>query len=124
MERSERRKLKRFAVKEVAFAVLKTEEDEELGQIINISPRGLAFQYFVGNRSIQYAEELDLLLPDNGFHINNINFKTVADFEMNNELPFSSITKRQQSVCFSNLTKEQRIDIDKFIRNFTRELND
>lgn len=124
MENSERRKQKRFAVKDVAFAVLKTEEDEELGQIINISPRGLAFQYFVGNRSIQQAEKLDLLLPDNGFHIDNIKFETVADFELSNELPFSSITKRQQSICFNTLTKEQRFDIDKFIRYHTHELND
>ena len=124
MENSERRKQKRFAVKDVAFAVLKTVDDEELGQIINIGPRGLAFQYFVGNRSIQQAEQFDLLLPDNGFHIDNIKFKTVADFEMSNELPFSSITKRQQSVCFSSLSEDQRSDIEKFIRNHTQELDD
>jgi hypothetical protein len=124
MEKSERRKLVRFAVKDIAFAVLKTDTDEELGQIINISPGGLAFQYFVGNRSIQKSDVLDMLLPDNGFHIDNIKFKTVADFEMSNELPFSSIRKRQQSVCFSSLSVEQKADIEKFIRNHTHILKD
>ena len=46
----ERRKHERFAIKDVAFAILRTENDEELGQITNISMGGLAFQYFVGNR--------------------------------------------------------------------------
>lgn len=124
MENSERREQKRFTVKDIAFAVLKTDRDEELGQIINIGPGGLAFQYFVGNRTIQTSNELDVLLPDNGFHIDNIKFTRVADFEMSNELPFSSITKRQQSVRFTSLSDEQRADIEKFIETHTYTLKE
>jgi hypothetical protein len=58
----ERRKHKRFIIRDVAFAILRTGEDEELGQIANISMGGLAFQYFVGNRELQKADRLDVLL--------------------------------------------------------------
>lgn len=118
-DRIERRKHKRFTIKDVAFAILRTDEDEELGQIINISMGGLAFQYFVGNRELQKANKLDVLLADNGLHVDNIGFHVVDDYELVNELPFSSITKREQRVYFDNLTDDQKDGIDGFIKEHT-----
>jgi hypothetical protein len=115
----ERRKHKRFAIKEVAFAILRADEDEELGQIINISMGGLAFQYFVGNRELQKADRLDVLLADNGLHVDDICFHVVNDHELVSELPFSSITKREQRVYFDNLTDDQKNGIDGFIKEHT-----
>ncbi len=115
----ERRQYKRFAVKDVAFAVLKTDQDEELGQIVNVSMGGLAFQYFVGNREFTPSHRLDMLLADNQLHVDNIVFNLVEDQELVNELPFSSITKRQQRVCFKNLTEKQKAGIRHFIQNHT-----
>ena len=112
----ERREHKRFNIKEVAFAILRTEEDEELGQVINISSGGLAFHYFVGNRKLQKADRLDVILAENGLHIDDIGFHVVDDYELANELPFSSITKREQRVRFKNLTDGQKAGIDRFIR--------
>lgn len=115
----ERRKHKRFTTKDVAFAILRTDEDEELGQIVNISMGGLAFQYFVGNRELQKADRLDVLLADNGVHVDNIGFHMVDDYELVNELPFSSITKREQRVYFDSLTDDQKEGIDGFIKEHT-----
>jgi hypothetical protein len=117
----ERRKHKRFTIKDVAFAILRTEKDEELGQITNISMGGLAFQYFVGNRELQKADKLDVLLADNGRHINDITFHVVDDCELVNELPFSSITKREQRIYFDNLTDDQKVSIDGFIKEHTHQ---
>ena len=115
----ERRKYKRFAVRDVAFAILRTNEEEELGQITNISVGGLAFQYFVGNRELQKADRLDMILAENGLHVDDIRFHAVADYELVNELPFSSITKREQRVRFENLTENQKNSIDGFIKEHT-----
>lgn len=115
----ERRKHKRFTIKDVAFAILKTDEDEELGQIINISMGGLAFQYFVGNRELHKANRLDVLLADNGLHVDGISFSVVDDYELVNELPFSSITKREQRVIFNNLSETQEEGIESFIKEHT-----
>ncbi|MBW2368399.1 MAG: PilZ domain-containing protein [Deltaproteobacteria bacterium] len=115
----ERRESRRYIVKDVAFAVLKNDSDEELGQIINIGTGGLAFQYFIGNRDVKLARQLDLLLADNGLHIDNLPFQVVADYELKNELPFSSIKKRQQSVCFTNLHDDHKDRLAEFIHHHT-----
>jgi hypothetical protein len=41
----ENRKFKRFKVKDLSFALLKSSFYEELGEIIDISKGGLAFKY-------------------------------------------------------------------------------
>lgn len=115
----ERRKHPRFDTKDVAFAILKADREEELGQIVNISLGGLAFQYFIGNREFQKADRLDVLLADRGIHVEDIKFRVVEDFELVNELPFSSITKREQRVLFNDLSDSQKHGIDSFIRRHT-----
>jgi hypothetical protein len=113
----DRRKSKRYKMKDIAFAVLTSESDEELGQVINISHGGLAFEYFVGSRQIRSAKYLDIMLTKNELYINKISVRTIADFEIKNELPFSTIVKRQQSVCFETLTGEQEKQIDFLIHH-------
>jgi hypothetical protein len=115
----ERRRHPRFDMKDVAFAILKADREEELGQIVNISRGGLAFQYFIGNREFQKADRLDVLLADSGIHVEDIKYRVVEDYELVNELPFSSITKREQRILFSDLSETQRHDIDSFIRRHT-----
>ena len=115
----ERRKHERFTTKDVAFAILRTDVDEELGQITNISLGGLAFQYFVGNRELRKSDRLDVILAENGLHIDNISFQVVDDYELVNELPFTSITKREQRVYFDGLTDDQKNGINGFIKEHT-----
>lgn len=115
----DRRKSKRHKMKDVAFAVLTSGLDEELGQIINISRGGLAFEYFVGSRRIRSPKYLDIMLTKNEMHIDKIRVSTICDFEIKNELPFSSIAKRRQSVCFESLTGEQEKQLDSLIRYHT-----
>lgn len=115
----ERRRHPRYDLKDVAFAILKADREEELGQIVNISRGGLAFHYFIGNREFQRADRLDVLLADSGLHVENIRFRVVDDYELVNELPFSSITKREQRVLFNDLTESQKQELDSFIRRHT-----
>lgn len=116
---TERRRYKRYDIKDIAFAILRADHEEELGQITNISLGGLAFQYFIGNREFQKADRLDVLLADSGLHVEDIGFNVVDDYELVNELPFSSITKREQRVFFNDLSGEQKRGIEKFIRRHT-----
>ena len=116
---TERRKHTRYEIKDVAFAILRADQEEELGQITNISMGGLAFQYFIGNREFQKADHLDVLLADSGLHVENIPFDVIDDYELVNELPFSSITKREQRVLFTDMTDSQKKGIERFIRRHT-----
>lgn len=116
----DRRNSKRYRMKDVAFAVLRSESDEELGQVINISRGGLAFEYFVGSKQIRNAKYLDLMLTKNELYINQIPVRTISDFEIKNELPFNTIAKRQQSVCFEALTEEQEKQVEFLIDHHTQ----
>jgi hypothetical protein len=107
-------------MKDVAFAVLRSESDEELGQVINISRGGLAFEYFVGSKRIRDAKYLDLMVTKNDLYINKIPVRTISDFEIKNELPFNTIAKRQQSVCFEALTLEQEKQVEFLIDHHTQ----
>ena len=115
----ERRKHPRYDIRDIAFAIIRSNAEEELGQIINISKGGLAFQYFIGNREFQKADRLDVLLADSGIHVENIEFRVVDDYELTNELSFSSITKREQRVHFGELNSAQKQGLDSFIRRHT-----
>jgi len=115
----DRRKHKRYAMKGLAFAILKSDSDEELGQIIDLSRGGVAFQYFVGSKRLLTAEYLNIMLAKNSLYIDKIKVRTVFDFEIENKLPFSSISKRQQSLCFEELTAEQKIKVDYLIKHHT-----
>lgn len=115
----DRRQHERFKLKGLAFAILKSDTDEDLGQIVNLSKGGLAFQYFVGRKRVTDARYLDIMLTKNALYIDKIKIRCVADFEIENELPFSSISKRQQSLCFEDLSEEQQTKVNYLIKNHT-----
>ncbi|NVM21601.1 MAG: PilZ domain-containing protein [Desulfobacterales bacterium] len=113
----ERRKDKRFQVKEGALAVLRP-HPAKLGQIIDISRGGLAFTYIAGEGKPTGSFELEIFFSDNGFHLDKIQFETVSDFEIR-EVPFSSITMRRCGVRFGELTDNQVSQLEHFLRSYT-----
>ncbi|MBC2693989.1 MAG: PilZ domain-containing protein [Desulfobacteraceae bacterium] len=115
----EKRKFTRFKVKDISFVLLKSVSYEELGEIVNISKGGLAFQYLVGENQIKESVELDIILAGNGFHMKKIPCKTIADFEIINEIYFSSLKMRRHSIKFGELDNNQISELDYFIRQHT-----
>ena len=115
----ERRKHKRFQVKDGAFAVAMPPQpcSTPLGQIIDVSRGGLAFRYIAGEEGSNGSFELVILLANNNFHSDKVPFETISDFEIANEVPFSSITMRRRGVQFGKLTDKQISQLDYFIRN-------
>ena len=114
----ERRKYRRFQVQDIAFAVLR-DQDRQLGQIMDISMGGLAFNYIAGGGNADSAFELDILLAYKGLYMKKIQFKTVSDFQIANKSPFSPITMRRHGVKFSELTKKQTSMLKNFIKEHT-----
>ncbi|MBU4185026.1 MAG: PilZ domain-containing protein [Desulfobacteraceae bacterium] len=117
--KAEKRKLKRFKTKNLSFALLKSSFYEELGEIVDISKGGLAFQCLVGEDRIKEPVELDIILAGNGFHIKKIPCKTISDFEMTNKIYFSSLKMRRHSIKFGELDNNQISELDYFIKQHT-----
>jgi hypothetical protein len=115
----EKRKFTRFKIKGLSFALLKSSFCEELGEIIDISKGGLAFQYLVGENQIKEAVELDIILAHNGFYIKKIPCKTISDFDIINEICFSSLKMRRHSIKFGELDNNQISELDYFIKQHT-----
>ena len=115
---TERRKLKRFQVQDGAFAVVRP-EFTRLGQIINISYEGLAFQYAVTANQENGASELDVFLKGDGFYLENMSFETVSDRRATRKSSKGFLPLRRCSVRFKDLTGAQIAQLEYFIQNHT-----
>lgn len=114
----ERRQQKRFRVQEGAFAALVAQESR-LGQIKDISIRGLSFRYIDGHEKLENADALKIILGDEGLYLDNVPFKKISDFEIENEFSFSRIKMRQIGLEFGELTPGQRDRLNRFIKHHT-----
>jgi hypothetical protein len=114
----ERRQQKRFKAQEGAFAALVAQESR-LGQIKDISIRGLSFRYIDGHEKLENADALKIILGDEGLYLDNVPFKKISDFEIENEFSFSRIKMRQIGLEFGELTAEQKMRLDRFIQYHT-----
>ena len=117
-ERVERRKHKRFKVENSAFVGLGPRY-EKVGRIIDISMGGLAFRYF-GSREAN-GSCLAVFFTETNFHLDEVQTKTISDFEIADKLPSSSITAKRCGVQFMSPTEKQRSHIEFFIKNYATD---
>jgi hypothetical protein len=103
---TERRKQKRFVMRDGTYAFLRPPANK-LGQIIDISMSGLAFSYFSTNGASLDSTGLDVL-ADEGIFLENLPIRTVNDFILPNEQPFSQITMRRRCVKFGPLSQNHK----------------
>ena len=115
---AERRRLKRFQVQEGAFAVVRP-DFTRLGQIIDISHEGLAFQYAVTATQENGASELDIFLAGDGFYMENMPCETVSDRRATKKTSKNFLPLRRCSVRFKEITGTQIARLEYFIQNHT-----
>ena len=114
----ERRQQKRFKVQDGAFAALVAQESR-LGQIKDISIRGLSFRYIDSNEKLENADELKIILGNEGLYLDNVPFKKISDIEIESEYSFSTVKMRQIGLEFGELTTAQQNRLNQFIEHHT-----
>jgi len=124
---TEKRKHKRFKVKEGAFAEFHKPHRFKLGKpriiesapIINVSLKGLAFQYIARDMWSSNFNELVISSSETAdeIKIDKVPFKAVSDFAIT-RLP-NSMFSRRCSIKFRELTPAQKSQLDHFIQNHT-----
>jgi hypothetical protein len=114
----ERRLQKRFKAEEGAFAAL-VDQESRLGQIKDISLRGLSFRYIDSQEKLENASELKIILGKRGLFLDKVPFKKISDFEIESEFSFSTVKMRQIGLEFGVLTAEQKRQLQQFIQNHT-----
>jgi len=113
----ERRKSKRFKLKDPAFAIMYC-SPTRTGQIIDISRTGLAIRY---NKIVEgpiECTELDIFKSDFGFYIDSIKAKTISDTEIIDKIDVGPKELRRCGIQFADLDNNQISQLEDFIQNF------
>ena len=121
--RMDRRQARRYRVKDGIFAVFMANKDK-LGQIKDISMKGLSFRYANDNGDSREAGELKIIIAGYGLYLDKIPIETVSDFEVQGGFAISPLKMRQTGLRFVDLTPEQKYQIGRFIRQHTVKEDD
>ena len=79
----------------------------------------LSFRYIDSNEKLENANELKIILGDQGLYLDNVPFKKISDFEIKNEFSFSTVKMRQIGLEFGELTSGQKMRLGRFIQYHT-----
>ena len=119
--KQERRKHTRYSIKDGAYATI-SPESTKIGQIVDISMIGLAFKY-IDTHDTQKRNNIPqtLFLSSMGYYVGDINFRTIADFEIacseTDEPSSDAMAIRMRRVEFIDLKLKQLFDLDYYIEN-------
>jgi hypothetical protein len=113
---AEQRQYNRFRVPKGIFVALRS-HDVKVGQVLDISMGGLAFDYIPREELSSGPSELQIFLVGN-VYVYKIPFKSVWDQEAK-QVSASSLRMRQCGVQFGELTGNQKSELEYFIRHHT-----
>ena len=112
----ERRKDKRFRLKDPVFAILYS-APTKTAQILDISRGGLALRYAKSEEGFNVIDKLDIFKSDFSFYMENIKAKTVSDIEVVGEKINGSKEVRRCGLQFEDLTQSQISQLERLIQN-------
>lgn len=103
---------------EIGMAVIKS-KPIKLGEIKNVSHSGLSFHYAAGRKQSRGARKIDIVLAENAICLKGLNFRTIADTDVDEGRPYAPIKTKQQQVQFLDLTSRQKAMLERLIQSHT-----
>jgi len=102
---------------EIGCAVFKS-NPLAIGEITDISRGGIGFQYLQKKKPLHNVTNLDILLAEDDFHLQDLRIRVVSDVAIADNLggPFK---KRRMGAQFRPLTPVQKAALRHFIGKFT-----
>lgn len=119
---TDRRKHQRIPIKTGVFAVIGPKSTQKC-IVLDISLGGLAFRYYEGAEKLvkEVGDDklgtIEITAVGKDFHLSNIPFKSIYDYELESEIPFDSLKIRKRGVGFGNMTPQQKSKLKGFIAN-------
>ena len=117
-ESIERRKHKRFKVRERVFVEVSV-IPIKVGEMIDISMGGLSFQYLANGYISPKILEIKINYMPNGFSSEMMTVQTAWDDVYIPIFWTGNIKTRQRGVCFEQLNESQKSQIEHLIVNYT-----
>ena len=115
---NERRKHKRFKVKEGAFAVAWPDNNKP-APIKDISEGGIAFQFIEDGEQTKGSLEVEIFSSVEDFYMQKLPVRTVLDFELETTVSSDSTPMRQLCMKFGKLNHPQKLLLSFFIQKHT-----
>lgn len=113
----DRRKCKRYKVKEGAYTI----NSKKTGMIVDIGMNGLSFRYVDRKRWPDSSQELDIVLGDYDFYLSRIPYEVVTDVITTTDIPDSTFIVKLCGVKFGDLSDIQLMKLKSFIEHNTIE---
>ena len=114
---AERRESLRLRPKEKTFVALRP-EFVKLGKLLDISKRGLCFQYFSRGESIRKSPKLniDMFISNNGYYLPNIPCREIYDEKISKGMTVAmGLEYHRCGLQFDTLSKHQIDQLDLFL---------
>jgi len=137
----DKRAHKRFRVNNDAFALIRPAAAEQIrvtdrsmaevacslyrskpvrfGRIDNISMGGLSFRYITGEERTNQPLVLDILVAESGFYLENLMFRDIDDFEMDDDFAINSFKMRLNRVQFERPEHPASLKLKRFIEEYS-----
>jgi hypothetical protein len=115
-----RRKEARVSVSESVYVVINT-EPQTLGQMVEVSTRGLAFTFVDLNSASKRISEqatmnVDLFAGGKGLFIKDLVCRLVSKIENVSDPKLSSLAIKRVGIEFENLTLPQQVQINRLVK--------
>ena len=119
-----RRKEARIAIDENVYVVIDT-KPQMMGQMVEISSRGMAFTFVdldaVSQRLKDQADlRLDLFAGGKGYFIRNLPCRVVSKIDEDHSNSMASVLIKRVGVEFESLTLPQQVQINALIRRHNK----
>lgn len=122
--RPEYRKAKRREAKYGALAFFFPPVPDDMlviGKLLDISPHGLALQYYAKSKPASLPERLEVFgIHRPLMHIERIPGEVVYDIEVKSPTR-SALKERRCGIEFGRLSERQRLLLDEFIRSYSTQ---
>ena len=116
----ERRKHRRFQVKDNAFTVINS-DPVKVVPIIDIGMGGLGIYLDDGARWLDTSSKLEIMVADCSFYLERLPFQIVANNRAFPDNEFNLMDGRRYGIKFGNLRPAQKTHLKYFMRNYTEK---
>lgn len=113
---SERRGSKRYRSPDGIFLVENAAGRHPIGELLDISAKGLAFVYSAEVDALRESELLNVVSVSGEVHLEEIPYQNRNDFDYIRNYPFDAYRLRRRGVNFAALTEAQESSLREFIK--------
>ena len=112
----ERRRHPRYRVPEDVFVSMK-DRGETIGRVVDISRGGVSFRYIEDETSHPGKTSIDLFSHRIKALLEEVPVRTVSDFAVGTDIPYSSIPVRRRGLQFLKPDHRQKRRIEHFLKH-------